>query len=129
MKEATEMSFMGNTFTSAVLGLLAIGLVVATLTGKKIPLISSERVALIVLVVIGMAMCASGIGRVAASGQWTHPLAILGYLVGALILVVAISNLIGISLPLVSTTRQAVLAVALLGAVKLIISAAHRFLF
>jgi hypothetical protein len=127
--KATEMSIMGNTLTSAVLGVMAALLVLATLTGRKIPLISSERAALIVLVVIGMAMCARGIGRVAALGEWAHPLSILGYLIGALILVIAIALLAGKPLPWISTIRQAMLAVALLSAAKLVLSALHRFLF
>lgn len=127
--KATEMSIMGNSLTSAVLGVLAALLVLATLTGRKIPLISSERAALIVLVVLGVAMCARGIGRVAAVGEWAHPLSILGYLVGALILVIAVALLAGKPLPWISTIRQAMLAVALLSAAKLVLSALHRFLF
>jgi hypothetical protein len=127
--KATEMSFMGNSLTSAVLGVLAVLLVLATLTGKKVPFIASERAVLVVLVVIGMAMCARGIGRVAALGEWAHPLSILGYLVGVLILVIAVAILAGKPLPLISTPSQAILAVALLSAAKLALSALHRFLF
>lgn len=127
--KANEMSFMGNTLTSAVLGVLAALLVLATLTGRKVPFVSSERAALIVLVVLGMAMCVRGIGRVAALGEWAHPLSILGYLVGALILVIAVALLAGKPLPLISTTRQAILAVGLLSAAKLVLSTLHRFLF
>jgi hypothetical protein len=126
--KATEMSFMGNTLTSAVLGVMAALLVLATLTGRKVPFVSSDRAALIVLVVLGMAMCARGIGRVAAVGEWAHPLSILGYLVGALILVIAVASLAGKPLPLISSIQQAILAVALLSAAKLVLSALHRFL-
>jgi hypothetical protein len=56
--------------TTIILGILAAGLVFAVLTGRRVPLISSERVALIVLVVLGMAMCTNGIGRVAAANAW-----------------------------------------------------------
>jgi hypothetical protein len=111
-----------------VLGALAALLVLAALTGKTVPFISSDRVALIVLVVLGMAMCARGIGRVAALGAWVHPLSILGYLVGVLILVIAAALLAGKPLPFISTTRHAILAVALLSAAKLAFSALHRFL-
>ena len=45
----------------------------------------------ILLVLIGMAICAQGgIGRVAALGVWSHPLSILGYLLGGLILLIVI---------------------------------------
>jgi hypothetical protein len=127
--KTTSMSLMGNAVTTIVLGALAAVLVLGTLTGRKIPFISSDRMALIVLVVLGMTMCARGIGRVAAQGEWAHPLAIVGYLLGALILVVAGALLIGKPLPLITTTRQAILAVAVLSGAKLVVSALHRLLF
>jgi hypothetical protein len=127
--KAAEMSFMGNTLTSTLLGLLAALLVLSTLTGRKIPFLSSDQAALILLLVLGMAMCAKGIGRVAALGEWTHPLSILSYLVGALILVIAAAPLAGKALPFISTTRQAIFAIALLSSGKLLISTLHRFLF
>lgn len=124
--KANAMPFMGNNLTSLVLGGLAVLLVLATLSGKKIPWISNERTALAVLVVLGMAMCTRGIGRVAATGAWAHPLSILGILLGGLILVIAILALAGKSLPLVSNARQAILAVSVLSVIKLGLSALHR---
>jgi hypothetical protein len=73
--------------------------VLAVLNGWKVPFISSSRTALVVLVVLGMAMCTSGMGRVAASGAWAHPLAFLGSLVGVVILVIAGAGLLGKPLP------------------------------
>jgi hypothetical protein len=78
-------------------------------------------------VVIGMAMCSRGIGYVGALGAWVHPLAILGYLVGALILVIAGSAVMGIPLPWIASPQHAILAVSILTAVKLAFSAFHRF--
>lgn len=116
----------GGSMTTILLGILAAGLVFAVLTGRKVPLIASERAALIVLVVIGMAMCTSGIGRVAAAGAWTHPLSITGYLLGALILVVAGAAILGRPLPMVPGVHQAIIAVSALGVAKLVVSALHR---
>jgi hypothetical protein len=126
--KATEMSMMGTNMTSAVLGVLALLLVLATLTGKKLPLVSSDRAVLVVIVVLGMAMCTRGIGRVAALGDWTHPLSIVGMVVGVLILVIAAALFVGKPLPLIATLRTAILAVAVLGAAKLVFSTLHRFL-
>jgi hypothetical protein len=126
--KATDMAVMGSTLTSAVLGVLAALLVLATLTGRNVPFIASDRAALVVLLVLGMAMCARGIGRVAALGGWAHPLSILGYLVGILILAIAAASLIGKPLPLISTVRQAILAIAVLSVIKLLLSTLHRFL-
>ena len=53
------------------------------MTGKKVPLLSNVRLDIVLLVVIGMTICSQGgIGRVAAIGQWSHPLSILGYVLG-----------------------------------------------
>ena len=126
--KTTGLSFMGSTVGTLVLGVLATLLVVGTLVGRKVPFISGERAALIVLVVLGMTMCTRGIGRVAAQGAWTHPLSILGYVLGALMLVIAGALLIGKPLPLITTTRHAILAIGLLTAAKLVFSTLHRFL-
>ncbi|HEX6306434.1 MAG TPA: hypothetical protein VFZ76_19700 [Anaerolineales bacterium] len=124
--KATAISSTGSSGTTILLGILAAALVFAVLSGRKVPLISGERAALIVLVVIGMAMCTNGIGRVAASGAWTHPLSILGYLLGALILVVAGAAILGRPLPLVPGVHQAIIAVSVLGVLKLVFSIVHR---
>lgn len=126
--KAAPTPFTGNNTTTIVFGLLAALLVYAVLTGRKLPLIGSERVALIVLVGLGMAMCMNGIGRVAAAGAWTHPLAILGSLVGVLILVVGVAGFFGWQLPLVDGARQAIIAVSGLAIVKLALSLLHRLL-
>jgi uncharacterized membrane protein len=126
--KATGMVPTGTTVASAVLGVPAALLVLMTLGGRNIPFLSSDRVTLIVLLVLGMAMCARGIGSVAARGAWTHPLSILGYLVGVLILVIALSLLADRPFLSISTTRHAILAVALLSAAKLAFSSLHRSL-
>jgi hypothetical protein len=127
--KTNTISPAGISGTTILLGILAAILVFAVLTGRKIPLISTERSALIVLVVLGMAMCAQGIGRVGAVGVWTHPLSILGYLLGALILVVAAAAIIGKPLPLVPGVHQAIIAVGVLGLSKLVLSVLHRFIW
>lgn len=128
MKESAA-PMMGNTISSVLLGGLALLVVFATLSGRKIPLLSNDKAALAALVILGMAMCMRGVNRVAATGSWAHPLAIVGYLLGGLILVLAIAVLIGKPLPWVSTARQAVIATAILTAVKLVISTLHRLYF
>ena len=126
--KASSVPFTGNNTTTILFGILAALLVLAILTGRKVPFVSNERIALLVLVVLGMAMCMNGIGRVAAAGQWAHPLAILGYILGALILVVAAAGFFGWQLPLVSGARGAIIAVSALSVVKLALSFLHRLL-
>ena len=82
------------------LALLAVAVVFIGMTGKKVPLLSNVRVDIILLVIIGLAMCTQGgIGRVAATGQWTHPQAIIGYLLGGLILFITLAVFVGWKLP------------------------------
>lgn len=127
--KTNTVSPAGVSGTTILLGILAAILVFAVLTGRKIPLVSTERSALIVLVILGMAMCAQGIGQVAAVGAWTHPLSILGYLLGALILVIAAAAFIGKPLPLIPGVHQAIIAVSILGVSKLVFSILHRFVW
>lgn len=126
--KAAPATFTGSTTTTIVFGFLAALLVLAVLTNRKLPLIGSDRAALAVLVVLGMVMCMNGIGRVAAAGAWAHPLAILGSLIGALILVIGVAGFFGWQLPLVASARQAIFAVSGLAILKLGLSFLHRLL-
>ena len=123
------VSIPGISATSIGLGILAALLVFVVLTDRKIPLISNDRVALVVLVLLGIAMCTNGIGRVADAGAWLHPLAILGYLLGALILLLGAAALFGLQMPLVTDVRQAIIAISVLGVAKLVFSALHRLIW
>ncbi len=104
-----------------MLGIAAIVIVYAGLTGKTLPLVSGTHGTTIALLVVGLAMCAFGIMQVSASGRWASPLAILGYLLGAVTLTVIISPLTGWKLPLIQSETQAVVAAAGLMAVKFLI--------
>jgi hypothetical protein len=109
-----------------ILAALAAGIIFATLRGSALPFLSNLKVSLAVLLVLGMAICAQGgIGRVAAAGQWTHPLAILGYLLGALILFVAAAVFFNIKLPLITGQQQAFVIIVVLMGAKIINSVAH----
>ena len=99
-------------------------------TGKKVPLLSNIRIDIILLVVIGMTICSQGgIGRVAATGQWSHPLAIIGYILGGLILLITLAVFVGWKLPYIQSDQQALLAIAILAGIKVINAMAHSFLF
>ena len=111
----------------SVFGLISAGIIYATLMGKSLPLVSSPRGALIALLIVGMATCMGGIGQVAASGRWASPLAIVGYLLGAAILVVIASPFTGWKLPLVQGETQAVAAVGILMAAKFVLGTAGFF--
>jgi hypothetical protein len=111
------------------LALLAAAVVFIGVTGKKIPLLSNIRVDIILLVIIGMTICTQGgIGRVAATGQWTHPLSIIGYILGGLILLITLSVFVGWKLPFIANDQQALLAIAILASLKVANAVTHYLL-
>jgi hypothetical protein len=115
--------------TIILLALLFAVVTYVGVTGKKMPLLSSVRVDIVLLVVIGMTICSQGgIGRVAASGQWLHPLSIIGYILGGLILLVALSVFIGWKIPFVQNDQQALLAIAALAGLKVVNAVTHYLL-
>ena len=117
--------------TPAIIGLALLFAAVTFIgvTGKKIPLLSNVRVDIILLVILGMAMCTQGgIGRIAATGQWTHPQAIVGYLLGGLILFITLAVFVGWKLPYIQSDPQALLAIAILVGFKVINAVTHYLL-
>jgi len=128
MKLAMKTSTLSTVITPGVIGLtlLAAALVYIGKTGKNIPLLSNVRVDIVLLVLIGMTICSqSGIGRIAATGQWSHPLAIIGYLLGGLILLIAVSVFVGWELPYIHNDPQALIAIAILMSLKIMNAIVH----
>lgn len=98
-------------------------------TGKKVPVLSNVRLDVILLVILGLAICTQGgIGRISATGQWSHPQAIIGYLLGGLILLIGLAVLVGWKLPFIQNNQQALLAVAILAGLKVINAVTHYLL-
>ena len=108
------------------LALLATAIVFIGVTGKKVPLLSNIRVDIILLVIIGMTICTQGgIGRVAATGQWTHPLSIIGYILGGLILFLTLAVFVGWKIPFIANDQQALLTIAMLASLKVVNAVTH----
>lgn len=117
--------------TPTIIGLAILFAVVTFIgvTGKKIPLLSNVRVDIILLVIIGMAMCTQGgIGRVATTGQWSHPLSVIGYILGGLILIITLAVFVGWKLPFIANDQQALLAIAILASLKVLNAITHYLL-
>jgi hypothetical protein len=111
------------------LALLAAAITFIDLTEQRVPFLSNSRVDIILLVAIGMAICSQcGIGRVAATGQWLHPLSMVGYILGGLILMVTLSVFVGWNLPYIQNDQQALLAIAILACLKVANAVAHHLL-
>ena len=124
-----SISAGGTSLTVIVLGLLAALLIFAVLTGNRVPILSSVRAALLGLVAVGMFLCTQGgIGRVAASGEWLHPISMIGYLLGAVILAIGFAAIFGKNLPPLTDFHQSFTAVAVIAAVKLVLTTIHRLL-
>jgi hypothetical protein len=127
MKTASASSPLS--LTVLLMALLFAGVVFVAVTGKRVPLISNPRGAMIALLVLGMAICSmGGIGRVAALGEWTHPLSILGILLGAGILFIGAATIFGLRLPFIQSDLQAVIIVAVLAVVKIAGTVLHSVL-
>ncbi len=86
----------------------------------------SDKTLLVVSTFVGMAICTTGIGQVAARGEWAHPLAIVGYVLGALILAIVGAAMFGINLPLVDSPRAALVAMIVLVIVKVVLTRFHH---
>ncbi|MEJ2599431.1 MAG: hypothetical protein P8Z00_13935 [Anaerolineales bacterium] len=88
-------------------------------TGQESPRLSNIRLDTLPLVVIGMLICTQGeIGCVATAGQWTHPLAIIGYSLGGSILWITLAVFNGWKLHLINSSQQALLTIAVLAGLK-----------
>jgi hypothetical protein len=112
-----------------VLALLAAAVVFIGATNKKVPVLSNVRVDIILLVFLGMAICTqAGIGRIAATGEWAHPLSIVGYLLGGAILIIATSVFVGWKLPFIQNDQQALIAIAILAGLKIVNAVTHYLL-
>ena len=115
----------GNT----ILALLAATVAFIGVTDKRIPFLSNTRLDIIMLIVIGMAICSQcGIGRIATTKQWSHPLSIVGYILGGLILFITLAVFIGWELPFIQTGRQALIAITILVCLKMVNAAMHHLL-
>ena len=111
------------------LALLAAVVVFIGATGNRVPLLSDVRLDIILLVIIGMTMCTQGgIGRIAAIGQWAHPLSIIGYILGGLILLITLAVFVGWKLPYIQTDQQALIAIAILAGLKVVNAVTHYLL-
>jgi hypothetical protein len=87
--------FDASFFIGTLVVVVAVIVAVAAVTTKSLPLIGSGRGALIAVAVIGMTGCAiAGISQAPILG-WTHPVIILGALLGVVALAVIAAGLLG----------------------------------
>ena len=112
-----------------LLGILLVAAAVAFALGVRLPLITSYRAAFIVLLVAGLISCTiGGIGQVSAANAWAHPISIVGFVLGALLLVVGAAYLLGRPLPLISGDRAYLFAFTGILLAKIILTQLHPLL-
>ena len=127
MKTMTQPAVI--TPTILVLALAAAAVVFIGATGKRVPLLSNVRVDIILLVLLGLSICTqAGIGRIAATGQWSHPQAIIGYILGSIILLVTLAVFAGWKLPWIQNDQQALIAITILMGLKFVNAITHYLL-
>jgi hypothetical protein len=115
--------------TIAILAFTAAAVMFIGLTGKNVPLLSNIRLDIVTVVLLGMGICAQGgIGRVAATNTWSHPLSIVGYVLGGLILLITLAVFMGWKLPLIHNDQQALVVIAVLAGMKILDAVLHSFL-
>jgi len=90
--------------------------------------LANLRIDMIVILVLGMMMCTSGIGKISVANAWGSPLAIFGYILGLLILVISASVIFNFRLPLVPNDFNTLIVVAVLIGTKVIVSIIHTLI-
>ena len=131
VKKETSLSPLilnGLYIFAALIGVLALILVLAQLTDSPIPFISGDREAFFALAIIGFAMCSFGMY---ASGElygWLDPLRILAIVIGILNLVLVGAVFFQIQLPFISDDQTAFLVLAVLILIKFVITNGQRIL-
>lgn len=91
--------------------------------------LTGSRMTLLVVGLLGMAICSRGIGRVAAANRWFDPLSIAGYALGVVALVIIGAGISGRTLPFISNEREALLALLAIIVAKVALTALHsRFM-
>lgn len=104
---------------SGVVSILVALFIFAFLTGKKVPLISGDKAAFIILFILGFSMSVLAGIRDGENFQQMIPLVMISLMVlGALAVLLFIVTLIGIKIPLISGYRRAFVAMAAIIASK-----------
>ena len=113
---------------AALIGVLALILVLAQLNDSPIPFISGDREAFFTLAIIGFASCSFGMY---ASGElygWLDPFRILLMVIGVFNLVLVGAVFFQIELPFISDVETAFLVLAVLILIKFVIANGQRIL-
>lgn len=107
-----------------VLSVVTAVLIIAWLGGMTLPAITDDRGAFSALVILGLALCATGPGIDVKVSQWGRsPMSLFGLALGLLALGLIGAQIFGISLPLATTPREAFAALSIIIIVKWLVGA------
>ena len=107
---------------SGAISILVALFIFAVLTDKKVPLISGDKAAFVILFILGFSMSVLAGIRDGKNFQQMIPLVMISLMVlGALAVLLFIVTLIGIKIPLISGYRRAFVAMATIIASKWVI--------
>jgi len=124
--KSNSVSLNANSVVLGALGLLGALLVFAVLTGRQVPLISGDRRAFFVLLVVGFVMCALGPLRNIQPAEWGHPMNVIAAVLGGLALLLGLAVLTGMRIPLIPSSREAVTALAVIIVSKVVLAVVHH---
>lgn len=89
----------------------------------------TSRTIFIALFVLGLGLCIrGGIGKIASNHDWLNPMAFLGYLLGALALVLFIVVITGHKFPFISGDKQAAILMGSIIVLKMVIGAFYSMI-
>lgn len=117
-----------TTVASLVLGTVVALIVFLTITGRRIPVLSSERGAFFTIAALGFLMCTIGLRSTGsrADFSWLNPFTITAVLLGILAIILVILVIIGRPLPMLSGDRGALIAMAIIIFSKWALANVHR---
>ena len=124
--KSNSVSLNANSLVLGALGLLGALLVIAVLTDRPIPLISSHRGAFFVLLTVGFVMCSVGPLRNIQPNQWLQPMNVAAALLGSLALLLGMAVLAGWKIPLLPGNRESILLLAGIVLSKVILATVHH---
>lgn len=116
-----------NHSLSIFFGVLAGVLIFGNRLGLNGPIINNDRTSLITIGFLGMALCSQGIGRIAEDRRWTHPVSLLGIMIGTVTLVLWVGRLLYFELPYAQTDSQTILTMGVLMGSKFLLARLYAF--
>lgn len=94
-----------SAFKASIPGLLALALVVAVLSGARLPVISTDRDAFLAMLGLGWLGCMVSAGSTVQALGWRHPISLLGVALGVVALILVALVFTGTTAPLASLAQ------------------------